>query len=588
MPHLVNDERLSTLHTLSVLDAAAGAALDPLTTLAAQLLSSPVAFVSLVEVERQRLISSEGLSLRETPIRDAVCAHALAHPEGLVIADLQADPRLAGNPILDESPALRAYAGVPLVAHNGVAIGTLCVMDHAPRQYSAADMQQLRTLARAVMDRIELRAMAGRREPVSGLPNRQQFALDYPGLLARRRGGPLHAVMIDVLDVVRAGEAGQVLGMAPLEALIRRAGVRLRLALQGIADVYHVGVARFAFLLDLPDRAAVEQLLQELQARLVRPVLAAAVPMSPTFSAGICTVDVAQDTPADVIRKLLVGLHSALSGQTAYCWYCQERDQRLKRGYRLAADAERGLRRDEFHLVYQPRFRCGDLQPVAAEVLIRWDHPRLGPVSPAEFIPVFERTALMDTVTQWVVDHALAQLAQWRRQGITLPLSINVSARDIAHRDAASRLLQKLASHGLHRHDLELEITESESLRADSLPGEQLALLSAQGVQIAIDDFGSGYSNFGYLTDLPIHTVKLDKSLIDNIAVDARARLKVEAILAMTRGLGYHTVAEGVESMDQVQQLRALHCDELQGFALARPMRADDLTARLRAPPAHA
>lgn len=579
------EERMSTLGSLDVLDDVAGASLDRLTDLAARTFHAPVAFVSLIEVDRQRLISRKGLAMGDSHIRDSICAHTIGSAAGLVVNDLTVDPRFSSLPLVAGPPHLRFYAGTPLIAGNGVPIGALCVMDSVPRQFSADDRRQLQTLGMAVMNELELRTLSGRRDPVSGLPNRHQFSIDYAARSARSPGLHCHAVLIDVLDLPRANEAGQVLGMAPLESLIRRAGVRINLALEGVAEVYHVGTTRFAFMVDLPNRDAIDRLLDLLRDDLTRPLMAAAVPLSPQFHAGICEATLGRDSADDVLRKLMIGVHSAIAGHVHACWYSATRDEGLRRSYQLATDALQGLQQDQFHLVYQPRFRAHDLCPVSAEALLRWNHPQLGPVSPAEFIPVFERTALMDNVTAWVVDHALAQLAQWRRQGLSLTLSINLSARDVARRGMADALIAGLHSKGLDCTDLEIEITEGEWLRADSLPGEQLQQLAAAGIRVAVDDFGSGYSNFGYLTELPIHTIKMDKSMIDGLPSDHRAQLKVQAVIGLAHGLGYNTVGEGAETDEQVALLQALGCDEIQGFALSRPVSAAELAQRLQAVP---
>lgn len=514
-------------------------------------------------------------------IRDSICAYTIGSTEVMVVPDLRSDARFASNPLVTGSPHLQFYAGAPLFTKNGVAIGALCIMDKEPRSFSAEERRQLETLGTAVMNELELRALTGRRDPVSGLPNRHQFSLDYTSWAARIPNRQCYAILVDVLDAPLASEAGQVLGMAPLEALINRAGVRIKVALDGIAEVYHVGVTRFAFVVALPGREAVERLVDELQARLTRPMMAAAVPMSPLFHAGICEVQIGDDSSDDVIRKMLIGLHSAISAKATRRWYSSNRDEALQRGYRLAADARRGLLEGEFHLVYQPRFRASDLCPVSAEALIRWNHPDFGPVSPREFIPVFERTALMGEVSEWVIDQALTQLKRWREDGLTLSLSINLSARDVARPGIAEELVAKILDKGLECKDIEIEITEGEWLHAQSLPGEQLKLMANAGIKLSIDDFGSGYSNFSYLTELPVSSLKLDKSLIDNVASDERSCLKVQAIVKLAKRLGYTTVAEGAESEDQIIKLRSLDCDELQGYALSRPLGSTQLAELL-------
>ena len=569
---------MTTVSTLQALDAQAGASLDRITRLIAFSLRMPVAFVSIVGVENQRFVSRVGLQMASTDIRYSICSHAMESRDVFVVPDLAADDRFREHPLLTGPTRLCSYAGAPLIAKNGVPIGAVCVMDTVPRELDDNEREQLRTLAEMVMNQLELRTMAGRQDPVSGLPNRHQFHIDYNERQPRTSPGTgLYAVMLDVLDVPRFTEAGQALGMPPLEAMIHRCGVRVRMALEGITELYHVGVSRFAFIAEFASDDEVSTLLIELKRRVVRPIMAAAIPMSPQFHAGVCHVDPAQDTGDDVIRKLLVGLQASISGRTNFCWYSERRDERLRRGYRLAADAERALFRQEFSLQFQARYDARTRRPVGAEALIRWTHPRLGPVSPAEFIPIFERTAVMPLVTAWVLDHALDQLVVWREQGLGLQLSINLSPSDLDRPDAALDILQRLADRQLPARLLEVEVTEGEWVRENSPGTEQLRQLAAAGVSVAIDDFGSGYSNFGYLSKLPISIIKIDKTLIDGVASHPHAVLKIKAIVELAAGLGYRTVAEGVETQEQADVLTGLGCDELQGYFLARPMGGEDI-----------
>jgi len=579
---LKSQERMMAVNALQVLDAAAGASLDRITRLAARTFQAPIALVSIIDARMQHFISRVGLDMEGTEIRTAICSHTIASPGVLVVTDLAADERFRNNPLVAGPPTLRFYAGAPLVAKNGVAIGAVCIMDRLPRSFSTDDEAHLQTLADMVMSQLELRRLSGRQDPVSGLPNRHQFHIDFDGLAARATHPQLYAVLLDVQDVPRLDAAGQALGMRPLEAMIHRSGVRVRLALEDVATVYHVGVSRFAFLLDLPGATDVEDLLDELKARVIRPVMAAGVPMSPQFHVGICAIVPELDGSNDVLRKLLVALQASISHRRDYCWYSEKRDEHQRRGYRLAADAEAGLRRGEFHLVFQPRLDTASRHFVSAEALIRWTHPRMGPVGPDEFIPVLERTALMPMLSGWVVNKALDQLQGWVAAGLELSLSINLTASDLSTEGMAGRLLQQMRERGLPPSALEIEITEGEWLRADTVAGEELGMLAAAGVRIAIDDFGSGYSNFGYLSQLPITTIKIDKSLIDGIALDVSARLKVKAIVELARGLGYRTVAEGVEIPAQLQALTELGCDQVQGFLLARPLPAEELAALAR------
>jgi EAL domain-containing protein (putative c-di-GMP-specific phosphodiesterase class I) len=359
-----------------------------------------------------------------------------------------------------------------------------------------------------------------------------------------------------------------------MEVLIRRAGVRLRTALEGIATIYHVGVTQFAFVVNVPSAQHLEYLVLELRDKMLRPLMAAAIPMSPSFHAGICAVVDDDQSSHDLLRKLLVSVHGAFDARHSFLWYCEGRDAQIHRGYQLASDAKQGLVDGDFHLEYQPRFRAKGLKPVSVEVLIRWTHPTLGPISPREFIPIFERTALMDLVTDWVLDTALDQLQAWLAQRREIPLSINISSGFLSSVGAWDTIAQKFSSRAIPLSMIEFEITEGEWLSPNSAAVGQIAAMAGAGVRISIDDFGSGYSNFSYLSDLPVHTIKLDKSLIDCVATDPRSRAKVSAIHHLAHELGYLTVAEGVERQEQLDVLKGLGFDQIQGYLLAAPASA--------------
>lgn len=570
-PVTPEDERRAALSAMQVADVDTVPSLDRITRLASYAFNVPVAFVSILGDVKQRFVSQIGLPVQETSFRASICAHAMTANGVLVVSDLMADPRFRNNPLVTDAPHLRFYAGAPLIAKNGVAIGALCIMDREPRDFPHIDQEQLSALAHLVMAQLELRNMSGRLDPVSGLPSRHQLHADYPGILARTPSGTRYAVAVDVLDLPRATEAGQVLGLQPMEVLIRRAGVRLRTALEGIATIYHVGITQFAFVVNVPSAQHLEYLVLELRDKMLRPLMAAAVPMSPSFHAGICAVVDDNQSSHDLLRKLLVSVHGAFDARQSFLWYSEGRDAQIHRGYQLASDAKQGLVDGDFHLEYQPRFGAQGLKPVSVEVLIRWTHPTLGAISPREFIPIFERTALMDLVTDWVLDSALDQLQAWLGQRRQIPLSINISSGFLSSVGAWATIAEKLSSRAIPFSMIEFEITEGEWLSPNSTAVGQIAAMAGAGVRISIDDFGSGYSNFSYLSDLPVHTIKLDKSLIDCVATDPRSRAKVSAIHHLAHELGYLTVAEGVERQEQLDVLKRLGFDQIQGYLLAAP-----------------
>lgn len=568
-------DRMALIEALNVMDPALGTALDPITELAAFTFGVPMALVSIFDAEHQHIISRVGLTLTRNERHASICASALGASDVLQVTDLRLDARFADNALVTGPHQLRFYAGAPLITKAGIALGTLCIMGREPRQLSAEEQLQLQTLSRVVVAQMELKMSLGRREQISGLPNQQQFQADLNALSRRGQSHAFTAVLLDVFDLQSANEAGQALGMKPVETLLRQAALRVQDVLRDIAQVYHVGVTRFAFL--LPDHAhhQTEALLDRLRVRMRRPLMAGRIPMSPQFHAGVCDFRPVPGQTADLVRKCLVAMHHAIQTDACLCWYSQERDDALRRRYRLASDAGRGLAQHQFSLVYQPRFDLLGGLPVSAEALLRWTHPMLGPISPGEFIPVLERTALMPAISRWVIDHALAQAAQWQDRVPGFSLSINLSPRDFDDQCVWSVLSERLHAYGLAPDLIEIEITEGQWLNHHPAALPQLRDMAAAGVRIAIDDFGSGYSNFGYLSEVPISHIKIDQTLVTGLARSRTARLKVEAIIKLARQLGYRTVAEGVENEAELSLLRLWGCDEAQGYHLARPMHPD-------------
>lgn len=568
-------DRIALIEALNVMDPALGTALDPIAELTAFSFGVPIAWVSILDADHQHIISRVGLAISRTERHASICARVLGSNTVMQVADLRQDPRFADNPLVTGPEQLRFYAGAPLVTKAGVALGTLCIMDRTPRQLSAEEQLQLQTLSRVVVAQMELKMSLGRREQISGLPNRHQFQADLNALARHADAGAFTAVVLDVFDLQSANDAGQALGMKPVETLLRQAALRVQDVLRDLAQVYHIGVTRFAFLLADHSHEQTEALLDRLRIRMRRPLMAGSIPMSPQFHAGVCDFVSVPEQTGDLVRKCLVAMHHAIQTDACLCWYSQERDDALRRRYRLASDAGRGLAQHQFSLVYQPRFDLITGLPVSAEALLRWTHPMLGPVSPSEFIPVLERTALMPAISRWVIDHALAQAAQWQKIVPGFSLSLNLSPRDFDDQRVWNVLSERLHAHGLVPGLIEIEITEGQWLNHHPAALPQLRQMAAAGVRIAIDDFGSGYSNFGYLSEVPISHIKIDQTLVTGLARSRTARLKVEAIIKLARQLGYRTVAEGVENEAELSLLRLWGCNEAQGYHLARPMHPD-------------
>ena len=233
------------------------------------------------------------------------------------------------------------------------------------------------------------------------------------------------------------------------------------------------------------------------------------------------------------------------------------------------------IERDELELHYQPRVDVHEEMITSAEALLRWNSRELGPVQPKEFIPIAEETGSIVPIGKWVLETACAQLTRWRRhEDLDLRLSVNVSPQQFVLSDAAKTVTDALDENGLSPHALELEITESLMLGEDDRAARALQDLRSIGMTLALDDFGTGYSSLSFVTRFPVDVLKIDRSIASKVEGDPAAVTVVSAIIAIANDLALQVVAEGVDSMGQVRQLRELRCDEIQGFVVSEALAA--------------
>ena len=265
-------------------------------------------------------------------------------------------------------------------------------------------------------------------------------------------------------------------------------------------------------------------------------------------------------------------------GALARLWRAPARSRELQ------GRLDRAIVDDEFCFHYQGKFDTAQLRLVGLEALLRWDHPRHGLVYPNEFIGLAERTDAIAALGNWGIDAACRQLAQWRTQGLPLvPVAVNVSARQLCQPQLPDFVLGCLRRHAIPAGLLELEVTESCCIDDMAQATQGLRRLRALGLSISLDDYGTGHSGLSHVRMLPIHTIKIDRSFIHDVASGGSDAVIVASTIALARGLGLQALAEGVENGEQLAQLRRLGCPQVQGFYLHRPAPAADVAALLAA-----
>ncbi|QJE00345.1 GGDEF and EAL domain-containing protein [Massilia forsythiae] len=566
--------RLDTLRRLNILDTPPTEAFDRITRMAAQMFNLPIAAVSLTDSNRQWFKSRVGVEHDSIPRMKAPCGQVADDGMLLVINDLQQDDCYRDS-LLAES-GIRFYAGAPLVTHDGYCLGAMCVLGTFPREISPAEGAVLRDLAAMVMAQIELQHALGRVDPLSGLPNRNQFIDDFKDMSADCVHGEARlAALINLASPEQLSNALRAMGPAYLDEIVGEA-VRLMAQTFGVHSiVYHVTPTEFAFI--APQGTDPAAFRATLESWLQRRAASTTSRFVTTARIGVAPFEVGVTTHTDLLRNLHSAVQHSLDQDCEVSTFSQEQDVLYRRRFLLINEFGAALDVPEdgasqLRLVFQPKVDLASGACIGAEALLRWTHPGFGEVSPGEFIPIVERTSMLRATTSWVLEAAMRQLAQWRLEGVELELAVNVSAVNLMEPDFCERVVDGLRRHALPPSCLELEITESTLMQNPKLAEATLASLNAAGIRLAIDDFGTGYSSLAYLQSLPVQVVKIDQSFVRGIEQDERKRSLVSAMIKLSHDLGHRVVAEGVETEGVAQVLRQADCDEAQGYLFARPL----------------
>lgn len=498
-----------------------------------------------------------------------------------------------GDAVLDAYLSERgiSHALISVLGSDERVIGTLMLANRfgVVRSFDADDLNLFETLAGNASvalqnDRLEqaveeLNALQAQlqhqafHDPLTELPNRALFQLEVQRALAARPAET--AVMfIDVDDFKTVNDS---LGHAVGDELLRGVARRLRECLRQDDLVARLGGDEFAVL--VVERGGAERMATVLSQRMMDafrlPIAAGQELVSVHLSVGIAIGGDATGLPDDLIRNADVAMYQAkMGGKGRFELFDPRAGAAMLHRHSLKSELVKALEREELEVHYQPIVALDSGEVVAAEALLRWNHPLRGLVAPGEFIALAEETGLIVQIGRHVLDRACAQAAAWRAQRhdeAGIAVHVNLSAVELADEELLGRVRATLQRHGLPPSDLVLEITESRLLvHADSLA--RLTALRGLGIRLALDDFGTGYSSLSYLQDLPLDILKIPKPFIDRLADDD---VFVRTICDLAEALDLEVIAEGIETAEQLKALTALESSRGQGFFLARPSLAD-------------
>jgi len=433
-----------------------------------------------------------------------------------------------------------------------------------------------RTLRRQAADQYRL----ARYDRLTGLPNRTLFSERLDATLRGRERGAHTAVVM--VDIDRFKDVNNTLGNATGDQVLRETARRLSRDLGAQTLLARLGNDEFAIVpAGATDNDGAIAVAAGVQRSLEAPMVLDGIVLDIELSVGIA----ASTDPATGAQELLQQAEAALARARAECSrvevFSPGRDSFDPTSLILLGQVRAALERDEFVLHYQPKLDLASGTTSGVEALVRWRHPERGLLAPVEFVPLVEQTALVGPLTLHLVELAARQAAAWQELGLSLEMSVNLSARNLLEDELPQRIIEILRAHGVAPGQFTVEVTETATMVHADKAIAVLERLRELGVGVSIDDFGTGSASIDYLARLPATELKIDRSFITGICEDPRAEAIVRSTIDLARHLALEVVAEGIETPGELERLTALDCDTGQGYLISRPLPAEELTAQL-------
>jgi diguanylate cyclase (GGDEF)-like protein len=481
------------------------------------------------------------------------------------------------------SPALPLYvsASVPVASLRRewleqaaaptavLAIGILAVLVFAWQLHRA-----LRRQAAYVAEQEYL----AQHDALTGLRNRDGFMRELGRAIS---AAPGDALAVLLLDLNRFKEINDTLGHAAGDRVLEEIGERLRERFgNSNACIARLGGDELAILVQGIEVAALESIGARLQQCLGRTTVPGGIELELTASIGAAVYPQDARTPSELLRCADIAMYAAKEELSAFCRYHEVMDHFTPEMLALQSDLGKALREGAISIAYQPKVRLADGELMGLEALARWTHPTMGPIAPSQFVPLADSTELVHPFVQYMLRAACGQVLEWGRRGYRVPVSVNISANNLLDRGFVDKVRAVLDSLALEPALLELEVTESAVIRYPDTMLKRLREIRALGVRLSLDDFGTGYASLAYLKQLPVHTLKIDRSFVTNLTADAADQRIVRSSVQLAHSFGMTVVAEGVETADAARELLSYGCELAQGYYFGHPQSAADIEAR--------
>ncbi|BBP59378.1 EAL domain-containing protein [Pseudomonas sp. St316] len=435
------------------------------------------------------------------------------------------------------------------------------------------------TMQRGIADREQQLAHNALHDPVTDLPNRALAMERLGSAIAAKR--PMTVIFMGI-DNLRA--INETVDPETIDRLLRQTGQRIQALLSPGDTVAHLIAEEFLLLLDGMDSDAAVAVADQLQQFLLKPQRINGHDLTLDCRLGIAAYPTDGESAQSLLERASIAMKDAAQMPGHLQVYQHGRDLAHRRQITLIRDLRHAAGNGELLLHYQPKLNILNNHVRQAEALLRWQHPQLGSISPAEFIPMAERTGSIQALTHWVINEGMRQLSEWNERGLRLELSLNISAEDLISDDLPTRVVALLRSHRLPAEQLIFEVTESAVMREPERALKNLHLLRDCGISLSVDDFGTGYSSLAHLKRLPVQELKIDQSFVRDLDEASEDAVIVRSTIEMSHNLGLKVVAEGVEYAHSLRLLERWHCDTAQGYLISRPLTAEAFEAWVALP----
>lgn len=422
-------------------------------------------------------------------------------------------------------------------------------------------------------------------DALTGLYNRNYFVRSLGEYVrnAQENNSIVSVLLIDIDDFRKINDG---MGMIVGDELVQQFGCFLKEFSGENVIICHISSDVFCIAIYEPSgNRSVEYIYKMIQRRIKEPFyLIGGRAINITVSIGVAEYPEAANSALELINCAEIVMYKSKDmGKNTIMYFDTPILNDFLRTVEIESKLKEAVFENNFMLHFQPQFHTGNKRLRGMEALIRWKDDDGKMISPAVFIPIAEKNGAIVPIGNWVLEQSVKTYAKWRKQyGIPFLMSINISSVQCSRDDFVDSVIQVIKKYEVRPEEIELEVTESILIDDFESVTEKLRILKALGVHISMDDFGTGFSSLAYLKDLPIHTLKIDKSFIDSVLTETSTRIITESIVRMVKALGFETIAEGVENEQQYKYLHAIGCDVIQGYFLGKPMAAEHIESMLR------